>query len=190
MADVELEVTGTGTIDDLLDKARAEAAAEAAAAESTEETPSAPPKTKRTRTTRSRGKKDLTEELTSFYTTIGAGVFAFNQPDGVVILANAEKMAESLNKWGDADPRIRKVLERLCTTSAMGAVIGAHAPVVLAILGNHDLIPKFGNKDANEDSQNPPSATETNGTAPANPGNGMGNLAGVTPVIMESGRAR
>lgn len=181
MPDEVTELTGTGDIDDLIANARLEAEAEA-------ETETPPDKPKRTRTTRARGnKKDLTEPLTQLYGSIGAGVFMLNHADGAVILANAETMAQSLNEWGNADPRIRKVLEKLCTTSAIGQVVAAHAPVILAIVNNHNLIPKFGNENADQNqTDRTHSGNSANGVSPPSgyPTGPVGRPVGVTPVVV------
>ncbi len=175
----EISDAGTGTIEDLLDKARAEAEAETATADE---------KPKRSRRPRaSTSKRSLKEPLTDFYTTLGAGVFMLNQADGFVILENAEKMAESLDNWGKANPQVHKALERLCTTGAFGAVAAAHAPVILAILNNHNVIATIMGKNADKDSDN--QTSEFEGAPTVDPSNSNGYVAPtgrITPVVVEA----
>jgi hypothetical protein len=176
--------TADVSIDELLDKARAEADA----AEK-----DAPPEPKKKRTPpASRGrKKNLTEPLTDMYMSIGMGLMLLNPLDGQVVCENAPKMAKSLNKWGESNPTVYRSLERLCTTSAMGGVIAAHAPVILAIAANHDLLPKLGKKD----DQNPNNQAEANpdsGTTqpPGNPTSVVGQSERLAPVIVGTGGTR
>lgn len=182
------EATPDVSIEEILAIARAEAEAE---------TPDAPPaKPKRTRkTTPSRSgsrKRNLTEPLTDMYVTAGMGLGMFWPDDAAIIIPNAPKLAESLVKWGDSDPKVYAALERLCTTSAFGAVLAAHAPVILALLANHNVI---GKKDAKPDSHNQageyPSESPTASEPVArNPDSNMGSTGGLTPVIMEAGGTR
>lgn len=182
----ELSDEGTGSIDDLLDKARADAEKENAENPAPEAKPS-----RRRKPTPRASKRSLKEPLTDFYATIGAGVFILNQADGAVILANAESMAESLDNWGKVNPGVHRVLERLCTTGAFGAVAAAHAPVVMAILNNHNVIQTIMGKNADEDSDNKETQPRAYPGAPPTPGadsNGYVAPTGrITPHVVESG---
>jgi hypothetical protein len=176
--DIGVTITdaGTGSIDDFLADARQESEKEAA-----KEAPK-----KRAAPRRSTTKRSLKQPLTDLYGTLGAGVFILNQADGIAIISNAEKMAESLDNWGKVNPAVYKVLERLCSTGAFGAVAAAHAPVIMAILNNHNVISTIMGKDGNETESN--KSTEYQGAPTVNPENPEDYVAvtgRITPLVME-----
>lgn len=183
MAELE-EIAGENSIEDMLSRAREESAKEA------DEKPSA---RKRSTTRTPRSKPSLKGPLTEFYTTLGAGVFILNQADGVAVISHAESMAESLDNWGKVNSNVYKALDKLCTTGALGGVIAAHAPVILAILGNHDinLATLFTGKNADENKENSEESFSGRGAAPPPPDypntNGVvAPIGGVTPLIVEA----
>lgn len=180
LKDVTISEVDSGTIDDLIDGTRKEAEKELPF------TDAKPPPEKKKPAARPRGKPSLKQPLTDIYGTLGAGVFILNQADGIAILSNAEKMAESLDNWGKVNPAVYKVLERLCSTGALGAVIAAHAPVVMAILNNHDVIPTIlgKNGDKNETSEGP--GYQAGATVnPENPGDYVAATGKITPLVVE-----
>lgn len=75
--------------------------------------------------------------LTNVYTGIGMSVMPFDPGCGRIIIENAEKCAESLDELARTNPAVRRVLMSLITTSAWGAVIMAHAPIMMAIAMHH-----------------------------------------------------
>lgn len=75
--------------------------------------------------------------LTNVYTGIGMTVMPFDPGCGRIIIENAEKCAESLDELARTNPAVRRVLMSLITTSAWGAVIMAHAPIMMAIAMHH-----------------------------------------------------
>lgn len=75
--------------------------------------------------------------LEDFYTGIGMFMMPFDPACGKVIIESAPKCAESLNELAKTNPAVRRLLIQLVSTSAMGAVIIAHAPIVMAIAMHH-----------------------------------------------------
>lgn len=75
--------------------------------------------------------------LTQLYSGIGLSVMPFDPNCGRIILENAEKCAETLDELAKTNTAVRNALIALCTTSAWGAVIMAHAPIVMAIAMHH-----------------------------------------------------
>lgn len=174
------------SIDDLLAKARLDADTNP---------PETPPQLgRRTRkktapSSGGRSKRSLVPELTDMYTTIGMGLMLVNPADAMVVVENAEKMATSLNAWGNTNSNVRRALERLCTTSAFGGVLAAHAPVALAIAANHGLsvTTLLGKKKDGKNSDDQTSEYSANGTAPFGPedsGSGLAQTSGLAPVIV------
>lgn len=75
--------------------------------------------------------------LTNLYTGIGMSVMPFDPGCGRIIIENADKCAEALDELSKTNTAVRNFLISLCTTSAWGAVVMAHAPIVMAIAMHH-----------------------------------------------------
>lgn len=75
--------------------------------------------------------------LVNVYTGIGMSVMPFDPGCGRIIIENAEACATALDDLAKTNPAVRRVLLSLVTTSAWGAVIMAHAPIVMAIAMHH-----------------------------------------------------
>lgn len=75
--------------------------------------------------------------LTNVYTGIGMSVMPFDPSCGRMIIENAEKCASALDELARTNPAVRRVLLSLVTTSAWGAVVMAHAPILMAIAMHH-----------------------------------------------------
>jgi hypothetical protein len=75
--------------------------------------------------------------LTQLYVGIGMSVMPFDPSCGRTIIENADKCAEALDELAKTNTAIRNFLIGLCTTSAWGAVLMAHAPIVMAIAMHH-----------------------------------------------------
>lgn len=86
----------------------------------------------------SRPKKGaFTEPLTEMYGFVGMAIFMRDQHCGTVVMENAEKCAEALDELAYQNESVRRVLDKLTTTSAFGAVVLAHAPIIAAIAAHH-----------------------------------------------------
>ena len=100
--------------------------------------------------------------LVSKYTLAGTMMMPFDPGCGRIILENAEQCAESLDELARTNPAVRRALNSLIATSAWGAVIAAHAPIVAAISMHHvpalrkrqeKLIAEFGIGDVTDDGE-------------------------------------
>jgi hypothetical protein len=101
------------------------------------------------RTSSAPRKASLEKRLTASLCSVGgmvAGLSAVtgSQPlaaDGLVIIQQSADMAEAINRLAEEDPRIKAGLEKMLSAGAWSGVMAAVLPVVLAIGGNHGLIP-------------------------------------------------
>jgi hypothetical protein len=79
----------------------------------------------------------FTEPLTEMYGAIGTILYHFDPVCATAILKSAPKAAQSLDDLAYTNPAVRRVLASLTTTSAIGAVIAAHAPILMAVYMHH-----------------------------------------------------
>lgn len=86
----------------------------------------------------------LRKPLEDMYTSMGMMMMPFDPNCGKVIIESAERCAESLEDLAKTNPAVRRVLIALVTTNALGAVIMAHAPILMAIAMHH--IPALKNR--------------------------------------------
>lgn len=108
----------------------------------------------------------LKTELTRLYGSAGMVLYPFDPICATAILSNAEKMAESMEELARKDPRVKRVLEKILETSAIGLVISAHAPVIATIVSHHvpvfrERLEKMVNNDINLDNMNEFTENET-----------------------------
>ena len=78
------------------------------------------------------------EPLMQMYGALG--VFVTMRGDehcGTAILEAGEKCAETLDELAYQNESVRRVLDALTTGSAMGAVLMAHAPIIIAVASHH-----------------------------------------------------
>lgn len=95
------------------------------------------PRTPKTRQAKALPKGGLRGPLTQLYVGIGMSVMPFDPSCGRIIIENAPKCAEALDELSKTNTAVRNFLIGLCTTSAWGAVLMAHAPIVMAIAMHH-----------------------------------------------------
>jgi hypothetical protein len=79
----------------------------------------------------------ILKPLEELYTGIGLMMMPFDPSCGRVIIEAAPACAKSLNDMANTNPAVRRLLISLLSTSAMGAVVMAHAPIVMAIAMHH-----------------------------------------------------
>jgi len=94
-------------------------------------------------------KGEFVDDITMFYTTIGMGVALKDQQCGTAIVQSAPGIAEAWDKLAESNPAVRKALRTLTKSTAIGAVIAAHAPVLMAIGAHHGF--GFGPRDRDEE---------------------------------------
>lgn len=78
-------------------------------------------------------KPAMRQQLSDLYQFIGASVRPFDDLTGQTIIDNADKCADSVYKLAQSNDAVRRVIISLTTTSAVGAVVMAHLPIVLAL---------------------------------------------------------
>lgn len=86
----------------------------------------------------------LRKPLEDMYTGMGMMMMPFDPSCGKVIIEAAPRCAETLDELAKTNPAVRRILISLVTTSALGAVIMAHAPILMAIAMHH--IPQLREK--------------------------------------------
>lgn len=86
----------------------------------------------------------LRKPLEDLYTSLGMMMMPFDESCARVIIEAAPRCAESLDDLAKTNPAVRRLLISLVTTSALGAVIMAHAPIVMAVAMHH--VPALRNK--------------------------------------------
>jgi hypothetical protein len=79
----------------------------------------------------------FTEPLTQMYAAVGAVWATFDPVCGSKVLESAPACAQSLDDLAYQNESVRRALAALTTTSAIGAVIAAHAPILMAIYMHH-----------------------------------------------------
>lgn len=79
----------------------------------------------------------LRKPLEDMYTGMGMMLMPFDPSCGKVIIEAAPRCAETLDDLAKTNPAVRRILISLVTTSALGAVIMAHAPILMAIAMHH-----------------------------------------------------
>lgn len=79
----------------------------------------------------------LRQPLEDLYTGMGMMLMPFDANCGKIIIDAAPRCAETLDDLAKTNPAVRRILISLLTTSALGAVIMAHAPILMAIAMHH-----------------------------------------------------
>lgn len=79
----------------------------------------------------------LRAPLENMYTGLGMAVCAIDQHCGMAIINNATECAKAMDELAKTNPAVRRILMKLVETSALGTVIMAHAPIVMAIAMHH-----------------------------------------------------
>lgn len=95
------------------------------------------PRPRKTAQAKALPKGGLKGPLSQLYIGIGMSVMPFDPSCGRIIIENADKCAEALDELSKTNTAVRNFLIGLCTTSAWGAVLMAHAPIVMAIAMHH-----------------------------------------------------
>lgn len=79
----------------------------------------------------------FTKQLEQLYVGIGMAVL-FRDPEcGTAIIEAAPKCAETLNALAEKNPAVRRILLAITQSSAIGAVVIAHAPILWALAKHH-----------------------------------------------------
>ena len=99
------------------------------------------PKSRTTRPKRKpapRAKKGaFIEPLTELYTTLGMMLMPFDAHCSNVVIKSAGQCAEAMDELAYQNESVRRALAAITQTSAWGAVIFAHMPIILAVVMHH-----------------------------------------------------
>lgn len=114
--------------------------------QATEFEPPKPPKVRNT---------NLRKDLQDTYTTVAMMVYPFDPMVGTVIADSAEKCANSWDELARNNPRVKRALESLMTTSTAASVFAAHMPIVVAVATKY--VPSL--RDAYEQTVQPETTT-------------------------------
>lgn len=72
---------------------------------------------------------------------LGLLVSAFNQYDGIAIVAGSDRLGASLVDVAETNPKVRKGLEAFVKGNAWAGVAMAAAAIAIPILANHGMLP-------------------------------------------------
>lgn len=75
--------------------------------------------------------------LTELYTGIGMMMLPFDPVCGQMFIQQAEPCARALDELAKENQTVRKILLAVITTSTMGKVIVAHAPILAMVMMHH-----------------------------------------------------
>lgn len=79
----------------------------------------------------------LKQALENWYVGIGMAMMPFDPHCAGIILENASKCAESMDEWAKTNPAVKRVLLQMVSVTAAGAVLAAHAPIIMAVMMHH-----------------------------------------------------
>ncbi len=83
------------------------------------------------------------QSLTEMYTYLGMGVAIVDPTCANVVLESAENCAKSIDELAYQNESVRRALDMLTQSSAIGAVIMAHMPIAMAVLAHHGGLNKL-----------------------------------------------
>lgn len=100
------------------------------------------PTAPRTRVARSKPaipkrKGQFVQPLTNMYTSVGIMLMPFDSVCANAVIQSAEDCAKALDDLAYQNDAVRRVIYGLVQTSAVGVVIAAHAPILMAIMIHH-----------------------------------------------------
>lgn len=77
------------------------------------------------------------EPLMQMYGLAGMALMMRDPHCGTAVMENAEACAKAMDELAYQNESVRRVLDTLVTTSAIGQVVMAHAPILVAIASHH-----------------------------------------------------
>lgn len=111
------------------------------------------------------------ETLVSYYALAGLGLSRWEQGDGMLIVANAEKLAESWMVAGKANPKIMRALEMVTVAGPYTGLIMVHVQLAFTLMDRHGANP-FASLFARQPSSSAPKqapAPVTSSNSPREP---------------------
>lgn len=82
-------------------------------------------------------KGQFREPLEQFYTAIGVTLMPFDPVCANAVIAAAPNCADTLDELAYRNESFRRIIFAIVNTSAIGAVIAAHLPILLAVAMHH-----------------------------------------------------
>ena len=79
----------------------------------------------------------LVKPLTDMYTSVGLMLAPFDPACSTAFLTNAEQCARSMEKLARENESVRRIINSMLQTSAIGGVLIAHLPILLVIMTHH-----------------------------------------------------
>lgn len=79
----------------------------------------------------------FTEQLEQLYVGVGMALLLKDPECGMAVIEAAPQCAKTLNALAEKNPAVRRILIALTQSSAIGAVVIAHAPILWAISKHH-----------------------------------------------------
>lgn len=90
------------------------------------------------------------EDITAIYAAAGMALSMKDQVCGQAVMEAAVGCAEQWDKLAQQNDAVRRALMALTKTTAIGALVAAHAPIIMAVGAHHGL--SFGPKpDVSDD---------------------------------------
>jgi hypothetical protein len=87
--------------------------------------------------------REVESLLTNYVIGIGTGVKFLNETDGTIIVLSGPAVVHELVELAKSDKNLQKYLTWFATPGKYGPLLLALGGVVIPILANHDMIPKF-----------------------------------------------
>lgn len=92
---------------------------------------------------------EFVEDITAFYAMLGMGIGVRDKYCGMAIVENSSKIAEEWDKLAQTNSAVRKALRSLTKATAVGTLVAAHVPIIMAVSAHHG--PGFGPRPETED---------------------------------------
>ncbi len=77
------------------------------------------------------------QKLKGLYGGIGMAVFPFDPSCASAILVNAEETARAMDALAREHRSVARIVDYMLSVSTFGMVLGAHAPIMMAIFQHH-----------------------------------------------------
>lgn len=79
----------------------------------------------------------LKKALAELYGAAGLMLMPFDSTCGTVVVNSADQCAEALVKLADENEAVKRLLNALTQTSAIGGVLAAHLPIIMVVASHH-----------------------------------------------------
>lgn len=84
----------------------------------------------------------LEQRLAGTIGLVGTVVYALDPFDGTQILTRGDQLAKALDHLAQENPAVKRVLEAMMAGGAWGEVVMVVAPMAVAIMAHHNVIPE------------------------------------------------